>query len=139
MPTITPLNLFRFYYLGFDDDYEYGMRNIGQTARHFGVEVPEIKARLEEFELMPETVKRVDYNLASAHADAYALDLDGASIAEREAYTAKVWEEFKEARAKGLADAIIDHLDIANFPAEAEKLGITISDGTDHTDGGASE
>ncbi|MFT5431316.1 MAG: hypothetical protein ACI9OJ_001995 [Myxococcota bacterium] len=121
-------DIFRHYYLGFDDDYEYAMHNIGQTARHFGMEVPALKTRLAELELMPETVKRVDYNLASAHADAYALDLEGASIGERQTLSERIWVEFQQARSKGLADSMIDHLDIANFPGEAAKLGITIKD-----------
>ena len=124
--TIEAIDLFRYYYLGFDDDYEYAMRNIGHTARHFGVEVPELKRRLAELELLPETVKRVDYNLASAHADAYALDLEGASLAEREALVQRVFEEFQAARARGLSDTMIDHLDVEELPQELEKLGITL-------------
>lgn len=126
---MTDLDIFRFYYLGFDDDYEYGMRNIGQTARHFGVDVATMKARLAEAELLPETVKRVDYNLASAHADAYALDLDGASLAEREELVERVWTEFREARAKGLADEMIDHLNVAELPAELAQAGFRLQRG----------
>ena len=128
MATIEPIALCRFYYLGFDGEYEYAMRNIGHAAAYFGVDVAEIKAILTEQGLMPETVKRVHYNLASAHADAYALDLDGASLAEREAFVERVWTEFQAARAEGLSDTMIDHLDIATLPAEAEKLGITIEE-----------
>ena len=122
------IDLFRYYYLGFDEDYEYGMHNIGQAAKAFGVDVPTLKARLSELGLLPETVKRVRYNVASAHADAYALDLEGASIGEREALVERVWAEFQAARAEGLSDEIIDHLNVDDLPAALEKLGVRVEE-----------
>ena len=114
MSTLDDYTLFRFYYLGFDADYEYGFRNLHHAASHFDVAVDDIKRMLADWQLDAAVTKRVDYNLARAHSEAQVLSLEGASIQEREAFSQRAWQEFRQARAAGLSESIIDHLDVVS-------------------------
>lgn len=89
-----PYSLFAYYHLGFDDEYNYRFRNLHATARHFGAEPPQVLAWLEQYGMDPDTVRRVDFNLSQAHADAQQLDLDGASVEAREQFVRATYERF---------------------------------------------
>ena len=112
MSALEPFTLFRFYYLGFDEGYEYRFRNVHHTATHFGVSVDEIKARLLDWGLDATVVKHVDYNLSKAHSDAQILALEGASLSAREDFAKAAWSGFQVALKRGVSETMIDHLDV---------------------------
>ena len=112
MASLDAYTLFCFYHLGFDSDYEYGFRNLHHVATHFDLSADEAKAQLHSLELDASQVKHVDYNLAKAHSDAQILDLEGASMREREAFSRRIWDEFCAAKKEGISDTMIHHLEI---------------------------
>jgi hypothetical protein len=98
MTAPDPFKLFAFYHLGFDENFNYRFRNLHQTARHFGAEASQVLAWLEEYGMDPETVRHVDFNLSRAHADAQELDLEDASMDERERFARDAFRRFQESR-----------------------------------------
>jgi hypothetical protein len=99
MSTPDPYRLFAYYHLGFDDAYRYRFRNLHHTAAQFGLEPAALKLLLAELRMDAETVKCVDFNLASAHADAQGLDLDNATVEAREAFARDAYARFQTALA----------------------------------------
>jgi len=76
--------------------------------------VDQAKSELRDRELDASQVKHVDYNLAKAHSDAQILDLEGASLQERESFANRIWKEYLRAKDNGVSDTIIDHLDVVS-------------------------
>ena len=114
MAGLDTFELFCFYHLGFDSDYEYGFRNLHHVASHFGITADEAKEQLLTLGLDASQVKHVDYNLAKAHSDAQILDLEGASMQERESFAKRIWAEYSRAREDGVSETMIDHLDVVS-------------------------
>ena len=87
------VELFALYHLGLDRDGRYQFRNAHQCARHLQIPVATFEAWLRAAGLDTDAAKRVDFNLALAHADAQFV-----SPGEVKAFVATTWRAFVAAR-----------------------------------------
>lgn len=97
MASPRAFEVFAFYHLGLDREFEYAFRNVNQAAAYFSMGIDELGAFLETHRMDPETIRHVDFNLSAAHADAQMMDLDGASIEARETFAKDTWKRYQAA------------------------------------------
>ena len=100
--SMDPFAWFCFYHLGLDRDWDYRFRNLHHTAAYFGIEADAVQAELQAHEMDADVVKRSDFNLSQAHAEAQVLSITGATPSDIEAFARNAWSSFIEARKRGL-------------------------------------
>jgi hypothetical protein len=90
----SPRELFALYHLGLDREGRYRFRNLHDCARAHGVDAATFEGWLRRHRLDAASVKRVDFNLAVAHAEAQFVAADRVA-----GFVAETWAAFEAARA----------------------------------------
>jgi hypothetical protein len=92
-----PFDVFVYYHLGLDAQFEYRFRNLHDVAAYFGSSADEVQEFLTRHRIDAATFRHIDFNLSAAHVDAQMLDLEGAATEERRAFAERTWERFQAA------------------------------------------
>lgn len=106
----SAFQIFCGYYLGLDSDFGAKFFNVHSLAAHYGIDADELQWLMAEYNMQPEKMRHIDFNIARAHGRAQELTFT-ATPEDIARHALESFEEFVRAAEKFDPEKVFEDID----------------------------